>query len=477
MGNDGNWSTALKLPESVFGSNCSNDNPFIVGDLKNGVDVYFESDRADIKCTSKQEHKHIYHTFYNPMKDEYTPITKVAGINGDQPGDDDTQFYISADKQHAFWTAVRPTKSQYGIFTADVVNGAFVNSRMIVEPTTSAPFTGKLVFPGEANIVELPQGYLLYMMCGLATRESGKTHGVKLKICRAKKNKFSNEAKKINTSTGWSDSPSISRDGNKLYFSYSRWDFSPWILDSTKLPVLKGPDRLGLRHNTINPFDESDIYVSTKNADGTWSEPVNLGLNDDWGDASGMEIDNGRSFVWLQGNGSQNKLVMATKNSDGTWGNPIDFGPSVNIPNVIQDNPHVSADGNALWFTSNRDGGVGGKDIWFTTNSAAGWSNPVNAAGFNTAGFEDQFFLAPNNMDIYWTGPLGTMHCVSNGSGCASQAELIAISGCPYVAEISMPEDGQTMYFGCGNPTTGRVHIMYSRKKPNGTWGPAIPVD
>lgn len=473
----GNWSTPLKLPENIFGTICSNDNPFIVGDLANGVDLYFESDRADINCTSKQEKKHIYHTFYNPSKDQYSAITKVVGINGVDAEDDDTQFYISADKQHAFWTAVRPARAQYGIFTADVVNGVFVNARPVVEPTTSAPFTGKLVFPGEANVVELPQGYLMYMMCGMATRESGKTHGVQLKICRAKKNKFSDEAKKINTSTGWSDSPFISRDGNRLYFAYSRWDFSPWILDSTKLPVLKGPDRLGLRHNTVNPFDESDIYMATKNADGTWSEPVNLGLSDSWGDASGMEINNGESFVWLRSNGAQSNIVVANKNSDGTWGEPIDVGAGINIPGVTQDNPHLSADGKALWFTSDRSGGAGGKDIWFTTKSAAGWSNPVNAVGFNTSGFEDQFFLAPNNLDIYWTGPVGTMHCVSNGSGCAAAADLIAISGCPYVAEVSMPNDMQTMYFGCGNPTTGRVQIMYSRKNSNGTWGPAVLVD
>ena len=29
----------------------------------------------------------------------------------------------------------------------------------------------------------------------------------------------------INTATGWSDSPSISRDGQRLYFMYSRYDF------------------------------------------------------------------------------------------------------------------------------------------------------------------------------------------------------------------------------------------------------------
>lgn len=473
----GNWSEPILLPQNILGSQCSNDNPFIVGDMNTGIDLYFESDRSDINCTGIQNHKHIYHTFYNPTTDQYSAVTKVAGINGTDPGDDDTQFFISADKKHAYWTAIRITKQLYGIFTADVVNGAFVNARPVVLPNTQAPFTGKLTFPGEANIVELPQGFLLYMICGMATKEDGQVKGVNLKICRAKKDKYADEAKKINTSMGWSDSPFISRDGNRLYFTYSRWDFSPWIKDSTKLPVLRGPDRPGLRHNTVNPFDESDIYVATKNPDGTWGEPVNLGLNDDWGDASGMEINNGNTFVWLRGNGNFSQLAIANKNPDGTWEKPVEFGATINVPGATVDNPHISPDGNALFYTSNQTGGTGKKDIWFTAKSAGVWSQPIPATSFNSTEDDDQFFTPPTSMDIYWTGAMGTMHCVSNGSSCQSPPTLLVIPGCQYPAEISMPDDLQTMYFGCGSFTTGRVSIMYSKKNSNGTWGAATPVD
>src|ERR1041384_261059 len=71
----------------------------------------------------------------------------------------------------------------------------------------------------------------------------------------------------INTATGWSDSPFISRDGQRLYFMYSRYDFGPWILSGgTVLPQATGPDRPGLHKVTAgNPFDESDIYMATRN--------------------------------------------------------------------------------------------------------------------------------------------------------------------------------------------------------------------
>ena len=148
----------------------------------------------------------------------------------------------------------------------------------------------------------------------------------------------------INTATGWSDSPSISRDGQRLYFMYSRYDFGPWIISGgTTPPVLSGPDRPGL-HHSVNPWDESDIYMATRNPDGTWSEAINLELNGAYGDASGMEIDGGDTFIWLQGNGAGNDIVMASKALDGAWNTPVDLGPGVNdgTSRRLQDNPHLS---------------------------------------------------------------------------------------------------------------------------------------
>lgn len=264
---------------------------------------------------------------------------------------------------------------------------------------------------------------------------------------------------------------------------YSRYDFGPWILSGgTVAPVATGPDRPGLHKSSANPFDESDIYMSTRNPDGSWSEPVNLGFNGAHGDSSGMELDGGNTFVWLRGDGSgnANRIVMSTKSSAGTWSAPADVGAGINstLAGVMQDNPHLSPDGNALWFTSDRPGGSGGKDLWFSFRSAGVWSAPVNAgAPFSSSGDDDQFWVSPVGLDVYWNGPGGLMHCTSNGSTCSATPEVVTIPGCAYAAEASMPDDGQRLYFACGDLTTGRVRIMYSLKQPNGSWGAATPVD
>ena len=473
---NGAWSTPQKFDSPVNNPKCSNDNPFIIGSISTGVDIYFDSDRADLDCTARGTKKHIYHSFFNPKLGTYTALEKVAGVNGLAAGDEDYQPFISQDKKHFYWTGTRA--SAYAIFSADLYGTSFLNTRPVVQPNYNAPYTGKLVFIGESNIVETSQGYLMYMICGIATNEVGITHGAELKICRAKKSKYPEAAKKINTDTGWSDSPFISRDGKRLYFMYSRWDFAPFIKSlGAKLPVLTGPDRLGLNHSDTNPFDESDIYMSTKNADGTWSEPANLGLNGKFGDASGMEFNNGNSFIWLHGDGSKNSIVIANRNSDGTWADPVDLGPSVNATASAQDNPHISADGNAVWFVSNRTGGLGKKDIYFTSKAGGSWAAPVNVgAPFNTAGDEDQPFVSSVTNDVYWNSAGAIKHCISNGSTCSGVPDTIVIPGCSYAAEVSLPDDMQTMFFACGDLNTARVKIMYS-KKSGGLWGPATPVD
>jgi hypothetical protein len=479
---DGTWTAAAALPSPINNSNCNNDNGFVVGSVSTGVDIYWESDRTDINCSAGGAKKHIYHSYFNAGTGLFSAVESVAGVNGTDPNDEDQQFFVTSDKKQAYWTAVR--SSFYGLYTADLVGTAYMNARPVAHGTTSSPFTGKLTFLGEINVTETTQGWLAYFMCGIASRESGVSHGVHLSVCRMKKERTAaiTEAKKINTS-GWSDSPFISRDGQRLYFMYSRWDFAPWIKSGgTVSPVLTGPDRPGLNKSTSNPWDESDIYVSTKNSDGTWGEPVNLGLNGAYGDASGMEFNSGNSFIWLRGNGTTNNLVTTTKTTSGTWGPIEDLGTDINLAGAIVDNPFITEDGNFLYFSSSRTGtvGSGGKDNWFSSKNSSGtWAVPVNlGVNFNAAGDEDQPFI-PNggsSSDFYWNSASGLIHCVSNGSTCTS-TNIITFQGCDFAAEISMPDDGQTAYFGCGTLSTGRVKIMYSEKTASGTWGPAIPVD
>lgn len=278
---------------------------------------------------------------------------------------------------------------------------------------------------------------------------------------------------KINTA-GWADSPYISRDGQRLYFMYSRWNFFPFFLGGA--PDLRGPDRPGLHHDA-NPWEESDVYVATRRSDGRWGTPVNMGLNGPGGDASGMEFLNGDGFVWIKPTAPSGMpdIYVSTRDARGRWGAPANLGPAINTT-ALEDNPHLSPDGAGLWFTSDRAGGAGGKDLWFSSATAGVWGAPVNLGPpVNTAADEDQIWISPVTSDLYFTRNNQIYLSTFTGTGHAAPVWLDV--GLPIAAEPSVTDDGQELYFAAADTTTQRIRIMRCVSAGGGAWGPAVPVD
>ena len=73
-----------------------------------------------------------------------------------------------------------------------------------------------------------------------------------------------------------------------------------------------------------------------------------------------------------------------------------------NDPGLYVAHPSLSRDGKTLWFSSNRDGGLGCLDIWYSTKSENGdWSTPINAGDkVNTPG--NEMFPFERNGKLYF---------------------------------------------------------------------------
>ncbi|MCX7696799.1 MAG: OmpA family protein [Bacteroidales bacterium] len=100
----------------------------------------------------------------------------------------------------------------------------------------------------------------------------------------------------------------------------------------------------------------------------------------------------------------------------------------INTPDFWESQPSISADGNTLFFVSDRPGGYGGYDIYISHRKEDGkWSKPVNAgSNINTSANEKSPFIH---------------------------------------------SDSQTLYFSSqGWPGLGGYDIFYSRLKPDGSW-------
>lgn len=185
---NGVWSAAQIIPG--INTACEDDNGFVVGDLNTGIHIFFESMRLNDAGTSCGGKKHIYYSYFDPANGgSLTPVVKVAGLNGTDANDEDQQFYVSPDLSKAYWTAVR--SNLFGIVTADrQPDGSYANMQLVMHPdyTLATPYAGRVVWVGEANVAEVPEGWLLYMMCGIAEGDlNGQPDRVRLNICRMKK--------------------------------------------------------------------------------------------------------------------------------------------------------------------------------------------------------------------------------------------------------------------------------------------------
>lgn len=91
-------------------------------------------------------------------------------------------------------------------------------------------------------------------------------------------------------------------------------------------------------------------------------------------------------------------------NTPNGWSEPENLGPNINTE-FWESSPSLSPDKRILYFSSNRYGGVGGKDLYYSVRQANGkFSEAMNMGdSINTAGDEYAPYIHPDNKTIYYT--------------------------------------------------------------------------
>lgn len=140
--------------------------------------------------------------------------------------------------------------------------------------------------------------------------------------------------------------------------------------------------------------------------DGRWSPPQALNIKNylkyDRGRQSGATMaHNGQTLLLYMApeeGSSFNDIFVSHLHKDGYWTEPKSLGKKINSPETDEMTPYLAADGETLYFSSNREGGLGDNDIWMAKrldDSWTKWSDPVNLGSpINTPNW-DAFF----NMD------------------------------------------------------------------------------
>ena len=106
----------------------------------------------------------------------------------------------------------------------------------------------------------------------------------------------------------------------------------------------------------------------------------------------------------IDADGYQNCDIYTCKKEYGFWGDIKPLENGVNTPKSWESQPCVSANGDQLYFTSNREGGQGGLDLWVINRQPDGsWTKPVNLGpAINTAKNEKSPFIHSDSQTLYF---------------------------------------------------------------------------
>jgi hypothetical protein len=180
--------------------------------------------------------------------------------------------------------------------------------------------------------------------------------------------------------------PSITADGQTLIF--------------TRQPVSNSG-------SGGNEFLQEDFYISFYTGDG-WQKAVNAGtpLNTRLNEGAQTLSSNGRYMYFTacdRPGGVGSCDIYFSAYNEGKWSEPYNLRSPVNTSHW-ESQPSISADGKTLFFSSNRPGGLGGKDLWYSMmNDKNQWNMPINMGNkINTDGDEMSPFIHFDGQTLYF---------------------------------------------------------------------------
>jgi tetratricopeptide (TPR) repeat protein len=157
-----------------------------------------------------------------------------------------------------------------------------------------------------------------------------------------------------------------------------------------------------------NGYDGGDIYISKLKGE-NWSEPEKIKgeVNTPaWEGSASLSADEKTLYFSSEKPGGLGgkDIYKATLLADSTWGNIKNLGPSINTP-YDDDAPFIHPDGLTMLYSSKGLNSMGGYDIFKTEYNPkdSSWLTPVNIGyPINTPDEDIYFVLAANGTNGYY---------------------------------------------------------------------------
>jgi outer membrane protein OmpA-like peptidoglycan-associated protein/tetratricopeptide (TPR) repeat protein len=176
--------------------------------------------------------------------------------------------------------------------------------------------------------------------------------------------------------------------------------------DNEYFPGTSADDKM-LIYTRLLGGKQEDFFYSTKQPDGTWGKPYNMGapINTEENEGTITLSPDGQYVFFTgcnrpDGQGSCDIYFSALDGNE--WKEPKNLGFPINT-RAWESQPCLSFDGKTIYYTSDRVGGFGGMDLWYSIYSKGKWSAPVNMGPeINTAGNEQCPVIAKDDQTLYF---------------------------------------------------------------------------
>jgi len=156
-----------------------------------------------------------------------------------------------------------------------------------------------------------------------------------------------------------------------------------------------------------------DLYISYKTKNNSWTEAVNLGdrINtDQWESAPSLSSDKKDLYFSSNRNGGYGgkDIWVSHKSINGKWSNPENLGPTINTSSD-ETCPFIHADNSTLYFNSNGHPGYGSSDLFLSKKiNDSTWNEPENLGyPINTIDEEGSLVVASDGKTSYYASDRG----------------------------------------------------------------------
>ncbi len=195
------------------------------------------------------------------------------------------------------------------------------------------------------------------------------------------------------------------------------YDYGVAFANKDNSKVLIGSSREGSTGvEDYDKLDQSwmDLFESSQDKKGKWSEPVRIGQNvNTYGNEGAAYLNESKDRLYFtrcyndeKGDKQKGCDIYVAPRAGGKWGTAklVDLKPK-DQPESSVGQPCLSKDGKLLFFASTMqvEGAKGGRDIYVSKydDGSKSWSKPINLSSVNTPG-DEMFPFIRDNGDLYF---------------------------------------------------------------------------